>query len=285
MTDPYGDTDLVALYDVDNPAGVDHDYYRALAETLGARRIIDLGCGTGLLTRPLARPGRSVTGIDPSRTMIDWARRQPRAHQVDWIEGDASSIPVTGDVDLVLCTGNTIMHLSGVDLTATLRQVIRGLCSGGVVSFERRNPQARGWERRTREATVGTRETSLGRLTEWIEVTDVSGGRVTFDAHKRLAHRRGPGLHQNPVLPRRRRVPEHAPRLRIRGHRRRRGLDQRSSNDDFFPARLPSPKALNAAIHRPLDIPSLPRRSTSPASRRAALRDTGTSSCSAAVVR
>ena len=28
MTDPYCDTDLVALYDVDNPAGVDHDYYR-----------------------------------------------------------------------------------------------------------------------------------------------------------------------------------------------------------------------------------------------------------------
>jgi ubiquinone/menaquinone biosynthesis C-methylase UbiE len=186
MTDPYGDTDLVALYDVDNPAGVDHDYYRALAETLNARRIIDLGCGTGLLTRALARQGRSVTGIDPSRTMIDWARRQPRAQEVSWIEGDASSIPVTGDVDLVLCTGNTIMHLSGVDLTAALRQIIRGLRPGGVVSFECRNPAAREWERWTREATIGARDTSLGRLTEWIEVIDLTGERVTFDAHNVL---------------------------------------------------------------------------------------------------
>jgi ubiquinone/menaquinone biosynthesis C-methylase UbiE len=186
MTDPYGDTDLVALYDVDNPAGVDHDYYRALAETLNARRIIDLGCGTGLLTRALARPGRSVTGIDPSRTMIDWARRQPRAQEVSWIEGDASSIPVTGDVDLVLCTGNTIMHLSGEDLTAALRQIIRGLRPGGVVSFECRNPAAREWERWTREATIGARDTSLGRLTEWIEVIDLTGERVTFDAHNVL---------------------------------------------------------------------------------------------------
>lgn len=183
MTDPYGDTDLVALYDVDNPAGVDHDYYCALAETLNARRIIDLGCGTGLLTRALVRPGRSVTGIDPSRTMIDWARGQPRAREVSWVVGNASAIPASGDVDLVLCTGNTIMHLSGEDLTAALRQIIDGLRPGGVLSFECRNPVARDWEGWTREATIGTRNTSLGRLTEWIEVIDLTSERVTFEAH------------------------------------------------------------------------------------------------------
>lgn len=183
VTDPYGDTDLVAFYDVDNPAGVDHDFYRALAESLNAQRIVDLGCGTGLLTRALARPGRSVTGIDPSRTMIDWARRQPGAEEVTWVEGDASSIPTTGDIDLVLCTGNAIMHLSGEDLAAALSQIVKGLRPGGVVSFECRNPAARAWERWTREATVAVRDTSLGRLTEWMEVIDLAGDRVTFDAH------------------------------------------------------------------------------------------------------
>lgn len=186
MTDPYCDTDLVALYDVDNPAGVDHDYYRALAETLDARRIIDLGCGTGLLTRALARPGRSVTGIDPSRTMIDWARRQPGASEVSWMEGDALSIAARGDVDLVLCSGNTIMHLGGEDLATALRQIIRALRPGGVVSFECRNPATRDWERWTREATIGERDTSLGRLTEWIEVVALAGESVTFDAHNVL---------------------------------------------------------------------------------------------------
>jgi hypothetical protein len=43
--DPFRDPDLVELYDLDNPGGADHDYYRALADDLGARVIVDLGYG------------------------------------------------------------------------------------------------------------------------------------------------------------------------------------------------------------------------------------------------
>ena len=51
IDDPYRDADLVELYDLDNPGGDDHAYYRALADQIDARTIVDLGCGTGLLTR------------------------------------------------------------------------------------------------------------------------------------------------------------------------------------------------------------------------------------------
>jgi 2-polyprenyl-3-methyl-5-hydroxy-6-metoxy-1,4-benzoquinol methylase len=74
IDDPYRDMGLVELYDIDNPAVEDHAYYRALADEVDARSIVDLGCGTGLLTRSLATPGRTVIGIDPSRTMLDHAR-------------------------------------------------------------------------------------------------------------------------------------------------------------------------------------------------------------------
>ncbi|GAA0898792.1 class I SAM-dependent methyltransferase [Virgisporangium ochraceum] len=179
--DPFRDTDLVELYDLDNPAGPDHAHYRALADETGARSIVDLGCGTGLLTRSLTGPGRTVTGIDPSRTMLDHARRQPGSDAVTWILGDASVLEPTATVDLAICTGNAIMQIAPADLPATLRSLAGALRPGGTLGFETRDPAFREWEHWTTGVTE--RDTPVGRLREWMEVTEVRDGRVVFDAH------------------------------------------------------------------------------------------------------
>src|SRR5215470_11740498 len=130
IEDPYRDADLVELYEVDNPAGEDHAYYRALADATDAHSIVDLGCGTGLLTRSLAGPGRSVIGVDPSLTMLDYARRQPGSSSVTWIHGYASALPPTGSADLAICTCNAIMHISPEELPSTLESLAKVLRSG-----------------------------------------------------------------------------------------------------------------------------------------------------------
>jgi SAM-dependent methyltransferase len=94
---------------------------------IDAQLIIDLGCGTGLLTRSLARLGRTVIGVDPSPTMLDYARQQPGSESVTWIHGDASALAPTGTADLVLCTGNAIMHVSPEELPAALASVAAAL--------------------------------------------------------------------------------------------------------------------------------------------------------------
>lgn len=179
--DPYGDPDLVQLYDLDNPPGADHAWYVALADELDARTIVDLGCGTGRLTRALARPGRSVLGVDPSPTMLEHARRQPGAGAVTWRRGDASVLEPDGTADLVVCTGNAIMHVA--DLPAAFGAIAGALRPGGTLAFESRNPAFREWERWTVEATTGERDTPVGHLREWLEVTEPGPGRVVFDAH------------------------------------------------------------------------------------------------------
>lgn len=183
--DPYGDADLVTLYDVDNPGGVDHAWYRALAGEVAATTILDLGCGTGLLTRSLATPGRRVTGIDPSPTMLAFARAQPGAEAVTWVLGDAAAIAPGAGIDLVVCTGNAIMHLGPDAFGADAARVAAGLRRGGTLAFETRNPGSREWEGWTPEATTGERDTALGRIREWLEVThvDPETGLVRFDAH------------------------------------------------------------------------------------------------------
>ena len=61
-------------------------------------------------TRALATPGRVVIAVDPSATMLGYARRQPGPEAVTWIDGDATAIEGAGDVDLVESSGNTVMH-------------------------------------------------------------------------------------------------------------------------------------------------------------------------------
>jgi 2-polyprenyl-3-methyl-5-hydroxy-6-metoxy-1,4-benzoquinol methylase len=183
LDDPYRDADLVGLYDLDNPGGEDHEFYRALTDRISAHSVVDLGCGTGLLTRSLTRPGRIVIGIDPSRTMLDYARRQPGSESVTWIRGLASALAPAGTVDLVLCTGNAFMHFSPQELPGALASVAAALRPGGVVSFESRNPAYRAWRHWTPAATFSERVTPAGLLREWLEVTHAGNGQVVFDAH------------------------------------------------------------------------------------------------------
>ena len=88
----YDDARLAAVYDVDNPDGPDHDFFRALADEMSATMIVDLGCGTGILTVTLTRDDREVTGIDPAPAMLDYARNRPGADRAHWIQGTSDKI-------------------------------------------------------------------------------------------------------------------------------------------------------------------------------------------------
>src|SRR6476646_7459714 len=44
--------------------------------TIGARRVVDIGCGSGPLFRPLAARGIRVTGIEPADRMVELAEHE-----------------------------------------------------------------------------------------------------------------------------------------------------------------------------------------------------------------
>lgn len=136
---------LVDLYDADNPDGPDHDYYRELAARHAANSILDLGCGTGILTVTFAGPGRQVTGVDPSAAMLDYARRRPGAQAVRWVHGDSPLLP-DGPYDLMVMTGNVAQHIADPQWQRTLSDLRARAAAGAVLAFESRNPAARAWE-------------------------------------------------------------------------------------------------------------------------------------------
>src|SRR5437588_13006623 len=50
------------------------EYFRAVFNGFGGKRVLDVGCGGGILAEALATEGARVTGIDPSERSLSAAR-------------------------------------------------------------------------------------------------------------------------------------------------------------------------------------------------------------------
>ena len=182
----YTDIRLVELYDLTNSGRDDTAFYRVLADELGAQRIIDLGCGTGVLTRLLATSDRQVTGVDPSPQMLDVARRNDHDRRVAWVEG-TSAVLSTLDADLALMTGNVAqIFLDDAEWTATLADLARAVRPGGHLAFESRNLVARGWESWIPEHSRSVSATPFGPVEEWLTLDRVDLPLVSFSGHNRF---------------------------------------------------------------------------------------------------
>jgi len=75
----------------------------------GNERILDVACGTGQLERRFfARwPDLRITGVDLCPNMLAQAQEKHIAGDVTWIEGDASTLPVSdSQFDVVICANS-----------------------------------------------------------------------------------------------------------------------------------------------------------------------------------
>jgi SAM-dependent methyltransferase len=172
---------LAAIYDALDADRSDLDVYAGIAEEIGARRVLDIGCGTGTFAVLLADRGFEVTGIDPALASLDVARAKPGGDRVRWIHGDSVSLPRL-QVDLATMTGNVAQAIvQHADWEATLRGVYDSLRPGGYLVFETRDPADQAWQGWNRAATYGvTAIDGIGAVESWHELTEVSGSLVSF---------------------------------------------------------------------------------------------------------
>lgn len=172
---------LAALYDPLDPDRSDLEPYARMAEEFGARRVLDIGCGTGVFALLLAARGIDVVGVDPALASLDVARGKPGGERPRWICGDATALPPLR-VDLATMTANVAQAIvDPVVWRRTLRGAFEALRPGGRLVFETRDPAYRAWEGWNRDDSYQCREIpGVGPVESWVELLGVNGRLVSF---------------------------------------------------------------------------------------------------------
>ena len=119
--------------------GGDIDSLRPLA----GKRALDVGCGAGLLTEPLARLGAEVTGVDAAVSNVEAARSHAAGSglSIDYRQGELAALGL-GEFDLVTSM-EVLEHVA--DKPAFVAGLARHLAPGGlmVLSTPNRTVQSR----------------------------------------------------------------------------------------------------------------------------------------------
>lgn len=174
MTDHYNQPELAAVYDDENGWDASADFYRDLAQRSGAKTLLDLGCGTGTVTRGIvAAIGGSGAGVDPAAPMLDVARRNTTDQPVEWVLGDAREIRLGRQFDLIIMSGHAFQaFLTEADQIALFRTVAAHLTPEGRFAFDSRNPAAREWlEWTPAESSRVVDTAAYGAVEIWNEAT------------------------------------------------------------------------------------------------------------------
>jgi SAM-dependent methyltransferase len=127
-------------YDLEDPSDTGVAFYSALAQETGGP-VLEIACGTGRVTIPIARLGFPTTGLDIVPGMLARARSKSAGLPVRWVEGDARAFDLHEQFRLIFLTGNAFQaFVTNAEQAALLQRVRAHLQAEGLFAFETRNP-------------------------------------------------------------------------------------------------------------------------------------------------
>ena len=137
-------TSFAAVYDVfmdDVPYEEWCEYVCGILQEYGIRDglVLDLGCGTGTMTRLLAEQGYDMIGVDCSEDMLELAQEKEAGKSLNilYLLQDMREFELYGTVRAVVCICDSINYiLEEEELLQVFRLVNNYLDPGGLFLFD-----------------------------------------------------------------------------------------------------------------------------------------------------
>lgn len=104
-------------------------------------RVLDIGCGTGVVAVTAARLGARVKAADLTPQLLERARENCRIAdvEVEWVEADVEQLPFDdGEFDIVL---SQFAHMFAPRPEVAIAEMLRVLRSGGTIAFSTWPPE------------------------------------------------------------------------------------------------------------------------------------------------
>jgi SAM-dependent methyltransferase len=111
------------------------------ARLTAGQRVLDVGCGTGVVAITAARGGARVSGLDLTPQLLERARENAALAgvQVDWYEGDVERMPFEKETfDVVL---SQYGHMFAPRPDVAIAEMLRVLKPGGTIAFSTWPPE------------------------------------------------------------------------------------------------------------------------------------------------
>ena len=111
--------------------------------------ILELGCGTGRMTRALLDLGHSVTGVDNDAEMLSHVPRTAEP-----VLGDIETLNLATTYPVVLLASNLINSPDRTVRSKLLATCRRHVSNDGLVILQRYQPELQGWDSKCHSSTV-----------------------------------------------------------------------------------------------------------------------------------
>ena len=106
-------------------------------------RVLDGGCGGGLLTFPLASEGAQVTAMDLTDTVLQVGRSRDQERSVEWVCGDITAMPFEDQSFDAVCLIDVLEHVD--QPKRAVLESLRVLKPGGTFVFHTFNRTLMSW--------------------------------------------------------------------------------------------------------------------------------------------